>query len=138
MTVSRRNVRALWRHITLWNYLTMKTELMAAFEAEMAAAKRQIQAGRLDRAMRHLERAHVLGQNHVMPHVRSHWAMFRIAVKRHSPADGLGQAVRIILGALGSAVGVVPTGNTGGTDISMFARLPIDDEIAVLIRRDRA
>lgn len=116
----------------------MNTELMAAFDAEMAAAERLIRAGCLDRAMRHLERAHVLGQNHVMPHVRSHWAMFRIAVKRHSAADGLGQAIRIILGALGSAVGVVPTGNTGGTDISMFARLPIDDELAALIKRDQA
>lgn len=116
----------------------MKTELMAAFEADMAAAKHLMQAGRLDRAMRHLERAHVIGQNHVMPHVRSHWAMFQIAVKRHSPADGLGQAARIVLGALGSAVGVVPTGNTGGTDISMFARLPIDHEITALITQDRA
>jgi hypothetical protein len=116
----------------------MKAELMAAFEAEMAAAKRLIRAGRLDRAMRHLERAHVLGQNSVMPHVRSHWAMFQIAVKRRLPADGLGQAVRIVLGALGSAVWVVPTGNTGGTDISMFARLPLDPEIAALIMRDGA
>jgi hypothetical protein len=116
----------------------MKTELMAAFESEMALSERLIQAGRLDHAMRHLERAHVLGQSYVMPHVRSHWAMFRIAVKRHSPADGWGQAARIILGALGSAVGMVPVGNTGGTDISMFARLPIDQEIAALLRQERA
>jgi hypothetical protein len=116
----------------------MKTELKAAFEAEMASAERSIQAGRLDHATHHLERAHVLGQRYVMPHVRSHWAMFRIAVKRRSPADGLGQAVRIVLGALGSAAGTVPLGNTGGTDISMFARLPIDPELAQLIERDRA
>ena len=102
----------------------MKTGLTAAFEAEMAAAKQLMQAGHLNRAMRHLECANVLGQAYVMPHVRSHWAMFRIAVKRRSPADGIGQAARIVLGALGSAVGVVPTGNTGGTEISMFARLP--------------
>jgi hypothetical protein len=112
--------------------------LKAAFEAEMAAAERLIQAGRLNRAMRHLERAHVIGQSYVRPHVRSHWSMFRIAVKRNSLADGLGQAVRIILGAFGSAIGVVPIGNTGGTDISMFARVPVDPEIAALIMRDRA
>lgn len=138
MTVCRANVRALWRHITLWNPIIVRTELKAAFEAEMAAAERLIQAGRLNRAMRHLERAHVIGQSYVRPHVRSHWSMFRIAVKRNSLADGLGQAVRIILGAFGSAIGVVPIGNTGGTDISMFARVPVDPEIAALIMRDRA
>ena len=114
----------------------MKTELMTAFEAEMAAAERLIQAGRLDCAMRHLERAHVLGQNYVMPHVSSHWTMFRIALKRRSLAEGWGQAVRIVLGALGSAIGIVPKGNTGGTDISMFARLPIDHELAALFTRE--
>jgi hypothetical protein len=112
----------------------MNIALKAAFEADMATAERFIQAGQLDRAMRHLERAHVLGQNHVVPHVRSHTAMFRIAVKRRSVADGRGQAARILLGAIGSAVGIVPTGNTGGTDLSMFARLPIDPEIAAQIR----
>ncbi|WP_019139850.1 DUF3703 domain-containing protein [Noviherbaspirillum massiliense] len=115
----------------------MKTELMLAFEAEMTAAWRLIDAGRLDGAMRHLERAHVLGQNHVVPHVRSHWAMLCIAFKRHSLAESLGQAIRIILGALGSAVGVVPTGNTGGTNISMFARLPIDHDLAAIIKWDQ-
>jgi hypothetical protein len=116
----------------------MRKELKMAFNAQMIAAKRLMQTGRLDQAMRHLERAHVLGQNHVVPHVRSHWSMLRIAVKRNSIADGFGQAVRIALGAVGSAVGVVPVGNTGGTDISMFARLPIAPEIAALINHDHA
>jgi hypothetical protein len=121
MTIGRHHVPASRRQ---------KAALMAAFRTEMAAAEGHIRAGLLDHAMRHLQRAHVLGQNFVVPHVRSHWSMFRIALLRRSPADGLGQAVRIILGALGSAVGVVPTGNTGGTDISMFARLPLDPDIA--------
>ena len=87
--------------------------------------------------MRHLETAHVLGQNYVMPHVRSHWSMLRIAIKRRSLADGYGQAIRIVLGSLGSAVGIVPTGNTGGSDVSMFASMPITPGIAALIERDR-
>ena len=32
-----------------------------------------------------------------------------------------GQAARIVLGAIGSAVGRVPTGNTGATSVSMFS-----------------
>ncbi|WP_334187382.1 DUF3703 domain-containing protein [Noviherbaspirillum sp.] len=116
----------------------MNPALKAAFENEMASAGRFIRAGSLDRAMRHLERAHVLGQGEVIPHVRTHWGMLSIALKRRAPGEGLGQAVRIVLGALGSAVGMVPVGNTGGTNISMFARLPIDPELAVLIEQDRS
>jgi hypothetical protein len=45
----------------------------------------------------------------------------------------LGQTVRILLGILGSAVGVVPVGNTGGTDIGMFKRMPIEPELQNII-----
>jgi hypothetical protein len=42
--------------------------------------------------------------------------------------------MRILLGALGSAVGSVPTGNTGGSNVSMFRRMPIDPELARIMR----
>jgi hypothetical protein len=41
--------------------------------------------------------------------------------------------MRIILGTLGSAVGVVPVGNSGGTDVSMFKRMAIAPELQRLI-----
>lgn len=104
----------------------MKFELKQAFEAEMFAAEDLYRKGRLNQEFKHVEVAHVLGQRYVVPHVRSHWLMLKIGLKRRSSTEVLGQAVRIFLGALGSAVGIVPEGNTGGTDISMFKRLPID------------
>jgi hypothetical protein len=120
----------------------MDSSLRTAFEAEMTAAKRCMAGGRLDAAMGHLERAHVLGQRAVGPHVRTHWRMLQIAFRQRAIAGCAGQAARIALGALGSAVGVVPAGNTGGTDISMFARLPVDPELARLLaggrQRDRS
>lgn len=112
----------------------MHPTLKIAFEAEMACANRLIKAGRLDHAFRHLERAHVLGQRHVVPHVRSHWTMLRIAIKHSSITEIHGQAVRIVIGAIGSAIGIVPIGNTGGTSISMFCRLPIEPELAQLLK----
>ncbi|WP_370661983.1 DUF3703 domain-containing protein [Massilia alkalitolerans] len=36
--------------------------------------------------------------------------------------------------ALGSGVGIVPVGNTGGTNIGVFKRFPIDPSIKKLIR----
>jgi hypothetical protein len=107
--------------------------LKEAFEREMAEAQRLYRTGRLDQAFNHLETAHVLGQRHVMTHVRTHWLMLKIGLRRRSVPEVFGQAARIILGALGSAVGVVPIGNTGGTDISMFKRLPIAPDIAHIV-----
>lgn len=108
-----------------------------AFEVEMAAAHRLIGTGDLNAAFIHLERAHVIGQCYVVPHVRSHWHMLRIGIKQRSFREVVGQTIRIVLGALGSAVGVVPTGNTGGTNISMFARLPIDADLQKTIEAGR-
>jgi hypothetical protein len=42
-----------------------------------------------------------------------------------------------VLGAVGSAVGVIPVGNTGGSDVNMFRRMPIPPDLArVLEGRD--
>jgi hypothetical protein len=112
---------------------TMNPRQHEAFEQEIALARALMRRGEQVRAQRHLERAHVLGQQHVVPHVLSHWLMLVVAVRRREPAAMLGQAVRIVLGAVGSLVGSVPTGNTGGTDISMFERLPIERELLELL-----
>jgi hypothetical protein len=116
----------------------VKLKIKAAFESEMASAVYFIQAGHMEQAMRHLERAHVLGQYNILPHVRSHWHMLCIALRCHTFGEGLGQVVRIILGARGSSVRIMPVGNTGGSNISIFARIPIDPELAELIQQDRA
>ncbi|WP_194715854.1 DUF3703 domain-containing protein [Noviherbaspirillum soli] len=115
----------------------MTPELKSAFHAEMAAARHDILAGRLDSGMRHLGTAHVLGQYHVLPHCWTHWMMLRVAYKRRRYADVCGQAVRIILGAFGSLIGIVPRGNTGGSDVGMFKSMPIDPGLKALIKRDR-
>jgi hypothetical protein len=62
--------------------------------------------------------------------------MFTLEIRRRRVAAAFGQAVRIVLGVVGSAVGVVPVGNTGGTDISMFKRLPIAPELQKIIDGD--
>jgi len=45
----------------------------------------------------------------------------------------MGQVVRLVLGMLGSAVGKVPVGNTGGSNVSMFKRMPIAPELQDII-----
>lgn len=112
----------------------MNAELRRAFNAEMTAAIGLYQAEDFAEAFRHLEIAHVLGQQYVRPHVYTHYWMLKVGVKRRSMAEVVGQLIRILLGAAGSAVGIVPVGNTGGTNISMFKRLPIDPGIRHLVR----
>lgn len=105
----------------------------AAFDSEIALAKGFIARGELEAGFAHLERAHVIGQAFVVPHVRSHWLMLKVECRRRRPVAAVGQMVRIVLGALGSAVGVVPVGNTGGSDVSMFKRMPIGPELQDII-----
>lgn len=102
----------------------------------MAAALARYDEGDYAKALRHLEVAHVLGQQYVVPHVKTHYRMLMIGLRRRSLRQTWGQMMRIVLGAIGSAVGRVPSGNTGGTNISMFARLPIDARIRHLLRHD--
>jgi hypothetical protein len=111
----------------------MNPRLEQAFEKEIASARALMLQNEHDRAFAHLERAHVLGQQHAVPHVLSHWLMLRVAAHRRDPAAMLGQAARIVLGAVGSLAGSVPTGNTGGTNISMFKRLPIEPALLEIL-----
>jgi Protein of unknown function (DUF3703) len=111
----------------------MKSSLGVAYENEIALAKEHIARDELQQGYFHLERAHVIGQAYVVPHARSHWLMLKVELRRKRPAAAFGQAVRIVLGVLGSAVGLVPVGNTGGSDISMFKRLPIAPELQSII-----
>ncbi len=111
----------------------MNARLRLAFDREISLGKEQIAAGKLEPALGHLERAHVLGQAFVGPHSRTHWLMLGLEIRRRRPVAALGQVARLILGAIGSAVGAVPVGNTGGSDISMFRRLPISPELQEII-----
>jgi len=111
----------------------MNSVLHVAYEKEIALAKNLIARDELQQGYFHLERSHVIGQAFVGPHVRSHWLMLKVEVRWRRPFAVFRQAVRIVLGALGSAIGLVPVGNTGGSDISMFKRLPISPELQSII-----
>lgn len=104
-----------------------------AFDNEIALAKEFIARGDLETGFAHLERAHVIGQTFVVPHARAHWLMLKVELRRRRPVAAFGQVARIALGVLGSAVGLVPVGNTGGSDVSMFERMPIAPELQRII-----
>lgn len=104
-----------------------------AFEQEMKIAQALYAQQNLTSAFYHLERAHILGQRHVMAHVRCHWWMLRLELRRGKRLAAAGQAIRILLGAAGSALGQVPTGNSGGSNVSMFRRMPVPSDLQAIL-----
>lgn len=86
-------------------------------------------AGRLDDAFRLLERAHVIGQHGIGPHLLAHWEMLRVGWLRRDLREVAGQILRLALVVPGTAVGRLPEGNTGGADVSAFRPMQIDDAL---------
>ena len=80
-----------------------------------------------------LERAHVLSQSNTMQHVRVHAEMLLWGIRQRSAREVFGQAIRIAGAATKTFVGLVPHGNTGGTNVSAFRRMPIAPELQRLI-----
>jgi hypothetical protein len=111
----------------------MNSILRTAFDNEIDQARRFIAEGELNKAFAHLERAHIIGQAFVVLHARAHWWMLKVDILRERPFAVLGQIVRIVLGILGSTIGVVPVGNTGGSNVGMFTRMPIESELQDII-----
>lgn len=88
-------------------------------------------------AFHHLERAHILGQYSTRDHVRVHWAMLRWALVQRDGGEMLGQILRIFGALSKTALGLIPTGNTGGTNVSPFTPLPLPDDLAAIIEASR-
>jgi hypothetical protein len=107
----------------------VEREILAAYQAEAG--------GKPDVAFSHLERAHILGQTSTVEHVRVHWHMFLWSIRQRNVRECLGQLLRIVGASMGTAFGLVPQGNTGGTNVNSFKTMPIPPELAALIEEAR-
>jgi len=112
----------------------MDNRLKTSFNEEMNKAILLIQNKELKKGFYHLERAHILGQRYVIPHIKTHWWMLKVALIKRSINEVFGQIIRIIFGALGSFIGLVPIGNTGGANVSMFLSMPIPKDLEIIIK----
>lgn len=102
-------------------------------QAELDAAAAREARGEPVSAFAHLERAHVLGQASTVEHVRVHAAMLRWALRHHDGVEALGQVWRIAGAATKTALGWVPSGNTGGARVSGFRRMDVGADLQCLI-----
>jgi hypothetical protein len=108
----------------------VEREILAAYHAEAE--------GKPEVAFSHLERAHILGQTSTGEHVRVHWHMFLWSIRQRDVRECLGQLLRIVGASIGTALGLVPQGNTGGTNVNPFKSMPIPPELAALLEKARA
>ena len=107
--------------------------LIQAWTDEREAARAARGRGDLAGEWAHLERAHILSQPLVVPHIRTHLAMVSCGVRRHDRREVAGQLLRLLLAGPGSITGRYPVGNTGGADVSPFRPMPIPEDLRAIL-----
>ncbi|MBZ6256755.1 DUF3703 domain-containing protein [Streptomyces olivaceus] len=60
--------------------------------------------------------------------------MLRLALRERDLTEVLGQLVRLVVAAPGSAAGKYPDGNTGRTRAGLTTPMPIPGDLAALLR----
>jgi hypothetical protein len=86
----------------------------------------------------HLERAHVLGQASTVQHVRVHWLMLGWALRHRALREVRGQITRLVGAATKTWIGLIPSGNTGGANVSAFKSVPIPGDLTEIIANARS
>jgi hypothetical protein len=109
--------------------MSNRAQLRQAWSDEREAALAARRRVDLATEWKHLERAHILSQPMVVPHVRTHVAMLGAALRRHDRREVVGQLLRLVVAGPGSLTGRYPVGNTGGADVSALAPMPIPEDL---------
>lgn len=98
------------------------------YQEEIAKSRAARRAGDRETSWRHLERAHILGQMAVRPHVAVHLRMLWCAAVDADLREVAGQVVRTLRAGPGSYAGTVPIGDTGRAR-SLFPPPPIPSDL---------
>lgn len=89
--------------------------------------------GRQVEAFSHLERAHVLGQSSTIDHVRVHVRMLLWGLQWRDFHEVWGQLIRIAGATTKTVLGLVPSGNTGGSRVNAFRPMPVAADLAAIL-----
>jgi hypothetical protein len=84
-------------------------------------------------AFHYLEDAHVIGQHSTYLHCLAHYYMLKHGIKQCDPKEIIGQAFRLFGALTKTAIGFIPTGNTGGTNVSPFKPLPVSQDNQIIL-----
>lgn len=109
---------------------TMPAAVRRAFDAEMITTRHHDD---LRARWTAAERAHILSQPWPSPHVRVHGRMFRLALAERDRREALGQLLRLVVAAPGSATGRYPAGNTGRASVPLTECKPIPADLEAIL-----
>lgn len=112
--------------------LVKSAKRLSACKAELESAERLFAANDLARAFHHLERAHVLGQPWLGPHMRAHYLMLKVGLRRGDTREVWGQIIRLTGGGLLSLLGRLPEGNTGGANVPAETPMVLPPDLQAL------
>jgi len=113
---------------------THAEKLMADAMAQYRAAR---SANDIATAWAALERAHIISQPFLGPHLSTHWAMLGFAAGQRDWREASGQIFRLVLAPLGALTGRIPVGNTGRSNVSAFKAMPIPDDLQLQLKERR-
>ena len=111
--------------------------LVPIIEAEMVAYREARRRENAPAAWRALERAHILSQARLRPHLRVHANMFGYAVNQRDLREATGQLVRLLLAPLGALTGRLPWGNTGRANVNAFLPMPLPEDLRDQVEASR-
>lgn len=109
--------------------------IASALAAEYRAQEDALRRGDFPLAWHHLERAHILAQTDLVPHIVSHWRMLRLALVQRDWREAAGQLLRLALAPVGNVTGRLPIGNTGRSTVSAFAPMDIPRDLKSIVDR---
>lgn len=129
-----------WRRLTAGGgvaarALMARVRWQTRFDAELLAFAAARETNDVAGQWRALERAHILSQVSLSPHLKVHRLMLDLARRLGDHREVLGQAVRLLLAPLGSLSGRIPWGNTGRSTVSAFETMPVPQDLRDVLPR---
>lgn len=111
----------------------MNSKTKTAYQVELQVFSKALSNKDWPTAWKHIERAHILGQYYVIPHLETHWLMLSLAIKTLNYKEILSQIPRLILAAPGSITGKAPKGNPGSGRIGIFTPSEIPEDLLEIL-----
>lgn len=107
---------------------TFAEKITPYVQAQLNLANKARANGDFITEFKHLENAHVLGQQSTYFHTLIHWHMLIFGWRHHLSKEIVGQIIRLVGALTKTAVGLLPIGNTGGANVSAFKPMPLSKE----------
>lgn len=104
-----------------------------AFRFEVSQAQQARRQQLWPQAWFHAERAHILGQQHLLSHFQSHWLMLKLAADQADWAEIRGQLLRIFLTPIGNLTGRLPLGNPGSSRFPVLQPQAVPEDLQDLL-----